>query len=231
MKTLVAVGDKKYEVPQQLTVDQFAAIQQFGYDNEKAQKLICATVLKTPLNAFNDVEEEDLATLLAICLIPLSALEKAEKTIPSLNMETLTFGQFVDLDVVSHRGLKQNLPELIAILHEVEVAEVLEQPIDLYWPAVQEWLDFRSKLYSSYSGFFGIEENDAREAGGEQESHDAARVWYTAMMILADEDFLKIHQVVERPVIEAMNFLAYIKDKRFRERQEQKQRQAQLKHR
>lgn len=231
MKTLVTVGDQKYYVPEKLTVDQFAAIQQFGYDNEKAQKLICATVLKTPLNAFNDVDAEDLATLLAICLIPLSALEQAEKTIPSLDMETLTFGQFVDLDVVSHRGLKQNLPELIAILHEVEVAEVLDQPIDLYWPAVLEWLDFRSKLYSNYSGFFGIEENDARATGDQEQSLDAARVWYTALMVLAGDDFLKVHQVAERPVIEAMNFLAYVKDKRWRESQEQKRRNAQLKHR
>lgn len=222
MKALVTVGSTKYTVPEKLTVDQFAAIQQFGHDNSKAQKLICATVLSAPLNTFNDVEEEELATLLAICLVPLGSLESAEKTIPSLDMGKLTFGQFVDLDVISHRGLKQNLPHLIAVLHEVEVEEVLDKPIDLYWPAVQEWLAFRSKLYTSYAGFFGIEENDPQEAGGEQESIDASRVWYTAMMVLADDDFLKIHQVVERPVIEAMNYLAYIKDKRYRERQEHK---------
>lgn len=231
MKALVTVGDKKYEVPEKLTVDQFAAIQQFGYDNSKAQKLICATVLGAPLNTFTSVDDEELTTLLAICLVPLGSLDSAEKTIHCLDMETLTFGQFVDLDVVSHRGLKHNLPQLIAILHEVEVDEILDQPIDLYWPSVQEWLTFRSKLYSSYAGFFGIEENDAQASGGEQESIDASRVWYTALMVLADEDFLKIHQVTERPVIEAMNFLAYVKDKRYREQQEQKRRNAQLKHR
>ena len=231
MKALVTVGSTKYHVPEKLTVDQFAAIQQFGYDNSKAQKLICATVLGAPLNTFNDVDEEELATLLAICLVPLGSLDSAEKTISSLDMGKLTFGQFVDLDVISHRGLKHNLPQLIAVLHEVEVDEVLNKPIDLYWPAVQEWLEFRSKLYSSYSGFFGIEENDAQKTGGEQESIDASRVWYTALMVLADDDFLKIHQVVERPVIEAMNFLAYVKDKRFREAQEQKRRNAQIKRR
>lgn len=222
MKALVTVGETKYQVPERLTVEQFAAIQQFGYDNSRTQKLICATVLQAPLNTFNDVDEEELATLLAICLVPLGSLEAAEKTIPSLDMDRLTFGQFVDLDVISHRGLKQNLAELIAVLHEQEVDEILDQPIDLYWPAVQEWLAFRSKLYQSYSSFFDIEENDAKVEGSETSSVDAARVWYTALIALADEDFLKVHQVAERPVIEAMNFLAYLKDKRFRERQEQK---------
>lgn len=235
MKTLITVGTTKYEVPETLTVEQFAAIQQFGHDNSKAQKLICATVLGAPINAFADVEEEDLGLLLAMCLVPLQALQEGT-TLHQVNykpfdLDTLTFGQFVDLDVISHRGLKTNLPELISVMYTMPIEEVLVTPINAFWPQVEAWLAYRSKLYSSYSAFFGIDENNAQTEGGTSESLDAARVWYTALMVLADEDFLKLHQVAERPVIEAMNFLAYIKDKRFRESQEQKRRNAQLKHR
>ena len=232
MKALIKVGDQQYEVPQFLTVDQFAAIQMFGYDNPRAIKLVCATVLKAPLNAFNDVEDEDLTTLLSMCLVPLIELQNEKETeLPSLDFSKLTFGQFCDLDVISHRGLKANLPELIGVLFELEVDQILDMPINLYWAKVEEWLTYRSDLYARYSSFFGLDENDAQTSGGEEGANDAARVWYQAMIALANEDFLKVHQVAERPVVEALNFLAYLKDKRFRERQEIKRQQAQHKRR
>jgi len=227
MKALITVGDQTWHVPEQLTVDQFSAVQMFGYDNPRAIKLVCATVLKAPLNSFNDVDEEDLTTLLSMCLVPLIALQDCKTTqLPSLDFEHLTFGQFCDLDVISHRGLKANLPELIAVLFELPVDQILDQPINLFWPVVEEWLTYRSDLYARYSSFFGLDENDAQRTGDEEGATDAARVWYGAMMALAGEDFLKLHQVAERPVIEALNFLAYLKDKRYRERQEIKRQQA-----
>ena len=224
MKALITVGDKKYSVPETLTVEQFSTIQLFGYDNPRAVKLVCATVLGAPLNAFNDIGEDDLTTLLSMCLVPLIALQEGEhkSDLPAIEFSTLTFGQFCDLDVISHRGLKKNLPELISVLYSIPMDEVLEKPINWFWAKVEEWLAYRSDLYSKYSSFFGLEENDAQTSGGTEESHDAARVWYQALIALAGEDFLKIHQVADRPVIEALNFLAYLKDKRYRERQEQK---------
>jgi hypothetical protein len=232
MKALITVGDKTWEVPEQLTVEQFSSVQMFGYDNPRAIKLLCATVLKAPLNAFNGVDDEDLNTLLSMCLVPLIALQEATADqLVGMDFAKLTFGQFCDLDVISHRGLKANLPELISVLFNEPVDEILERPINLYWPKVEEWLTYRSNLYSRYSSFFGLDENDAQTSGGEENATDAARVWYQAMIALAAEDFLKIHQVAERPVIEALNFLAYLKDKRFRERQEIKRQQAQHKRR
>ena len=224
MKTLINVGDKKYEIPETLTVEQFSTIQLFGYDNPRAIKLVCATVLKAPLNAFNDIDEDDLTVLLSMCLVPLISLQEGQftKDVPSLDLDNLTFGQFCDLDVISHRGLKKYLPDLITVLFNMPMDEVQEAPINWFWPKIEAWLAYRSELYSKYSAFFGLEENDAQTTGGSEESHDAARVWYQAVIALAGEDFLKIHQVADRPVIEAMNFLAYLKDKRYRERQEQK---------
>ena len=224
MVTKVTVGDKSFSIPETLTVEQFATIQLFGYENARAIKLICATVLKAPLNTFNDIEDEDLTLLLSMCLVPIISVQEGQHTkeLPSLDLDRLTFGQFCDLDVITHKGLKTNLAELISVLFELPMDEVLDTPINWYWSKVEAWLTYRSELYGRYSSFFGIEENDAQTQGDMESSTDAARVWYQAVIALANEDFLKVHQVAERPVIEALNFLAYLKDKRYRERQEQK---------
>ena len=36
-------------------------------------------------------------------------------------------------------------------------------------------------------------------------------------MVLCNDDFLKIDEVVEKPIIQALNYLAYIKDKKEEE--------------
>jgi hypothetical protein len=38
--------------------------------------------------------------------------------------------------------------------------------------------------------------------------------WYNALYVLADEKFLGIDQVTERPFKESLTMLAYLKDKR-----------------
>ena len=45
-------------------------------------------------------------------------------------------------------------------------------------------------------------------------------MWYNAIIALADEDFLKIHQVTERPYRECLNFLNWKKAKAQREKLE-----------
>ena len=224
MVTKVTVGDKSFSIPETLTVEQFTTVQLFGYENARAVKLICATVLKAPLNTFNDIDDEDLTLLLSMCLVPIISVQEGQytKDLPSLDLDKLTFGQFCDLDVITHKGLKTNLAELISVLFELPIDSIIDTPINWYWSKVEAWLTYRSELYGRYSAFFGIEENDAQTEGNVESSLDASRVWYTAMVALANEDFLKIHQVADRPVIEAMNFLAYLKDKRYRERQEAK---------
>jgi len=46
---------------------------------------------------------------------------------------------------------------------------------------------------------------------------DPAYNWYAFIMVLCNDDFLKIDEVVEKPIIQALNYLAYIKDKKEEE--------------
>jgi hypothetical protein len=230
MNTLVTVNDQKYTVPQQITVEQWEAIYNWGLDNPKSRKMVCAVILGAELNAFNNVADEDLETLFAICLTPLASfLDKPKETECAIDFEHLTFGQFIDLDVISHRGLYQHLSEAIAVIYDLEVELVQSKPVEDYWYGITRWLEVRSNIYSQYSSFFNLEENTESTQASEEEVHDVRRVWYMAVIALAAEDFMKVHQVVERPVFEAMNFLAYLKDQNFKREQQNRANRAKIK--
>ena len=232
MNTLVTVNDQKYQVPQQITVEQWEAIYNWGLENPKSRKMVCAVILGAELNAFNQVADDDLETLFAICLTPLAHfLDRPKETKTAIDFENLTFGQFIDLDVISHRGLYQHLSEAISVIYDLEVEEVHSKPVEDYWHGITTWLEVRSNIYGQYSSFFNLEENSEAESAGEQEVHDVRRVWYMAVIALAGEDFMKIHHVVERPVFEAMNFLAYLKDQNFKREQQNRANRAKLKSR
>jgi len=46
-----------------------------------------------------------------------------------------------------------------------------------------------------------------------EERVDPAYNWYQFLMVLCDEKFLDINKVVDEPIIQALNFLAFKKDK------------------
>lgn len=224
MKAIVRVDGKKYVVPQELTVSQFEQLYTWGVDDTRARKMVCAVVLNAPLNQFNNISDEELETLFAICLTPLTSLETAGQC--DFDFNQLTFGQFIDLDVMSHEGLFKVASQAIEIVHP-EVQS--EEPITKYWPMLRDWVHWRDSLYKEYSGFFNV--GESVEGAEEGESNDIRRTWYMAVVALAGEDFMKINQVVERPTREALNFLAYLKDQAFKRSQEQKRRLAATKHR
>ena len=136
-----------------------------------------------------------------------------------IRFEDLTIGQFIDLEVALSRGLETNLDWLISTLYNCDRKEVLNWNYETAFAALQTWYVHRKGLLESYSDLF--EQNEGEEEGYGPKI-DPAHNWYDFLMVLADEDFLKIHKVVERPAIEALNFIAWKKDQAKKQELEQK---------
>lgn len=226
MKAIVTLNDEKWTIPTEITVGQFEQVSQFGLEDQKARKLICAVILGAPLTTFKAVADEELEMVFALCLASMQGIEEGPKYEGPIDFSQISFGNFIDLDVLTHEGLNKNLVEAISIIYGIEPDQIENQPVKLYWQGIVEWLACRESVYTAYATFFGTNDVETSEAS-EASDVDPRRAWYYAVVALAGEDFMKIHQVVDRPLRECLNYLSYLKDEN-RKRAEQMRQQMRM---
>jgi len=124
----------------------------------------------------------------------------------------MTFSQFVDLDTFISKGIANNIIEIGAILYDAPRNTIKRAPIEDIWGAVLAVSKWREQCYKEYDEFFELEENrEGPQPPSEGAEANIQLMWWEAIMALANEDFLKIHQVVERPWREALNYLTWKK--------------------
>ena len=231
MKAFITLNETKWAVPTEITVGQFAQVASLGLEDLKARRLICAIILGAPLQTFSQVEEEELEGVFSLCMASMLSMHEPREYDGKIDFDKMTFGQFVDLDALSHQGLNDNLVEAISIIWEHDADEIWESAMARYWKGIELWLEKRKSIYKIYESFFDVVETSDASDASEAEPQDIRRAWYQAIVTLAGEDFMKIHEVVERPLVEALNFLAYLKDQAYKRQQEQRHRMMQMKHR
>lgn len=86
------------------------------------------------------------------------------------------------------------------------------------------FFEFRSELYESYSGLFGIDRDTDRQTSTEEDedeadprSYEEAQaekfskdwLWYDMISKLCDDDLLKIQEYYELPIKSVLNHLSY----------------------
>jgi hypothetical protein len=231
MKAIITLNNEKWPVPEEITVGQFSQVASLGLEDLKARRLICAIILDAPLQTFSQVEEEELEGVFNLTMASMLSLNEPRQYDGPIDFEQLTFGQFVDLDSLSHMGLNDNMVEVISIIWQHEPEQIWNTPMARYWRGLEMWIERRKQVYEKYATFFNPDNIEASETDEPAEAQDVRRAWYQAIVTLAGEDFLKVNQVVDRPLIEALNFLSYLKDQAIQKQQAQRHRLAQMKHR
>ena len=227
--TKVQVGDKRYVVPEKISVAQFQAIHGLDPDVAIHRDLITATILGCQLKEIQDMDPEGREMTFAMAALSMSSLEKPKLKECPFPFDQLTFGQFVDLDVLTFEDINKNLVEILSILYDMDADKIADQPLEPMLGGITQWMLKRSEIYKAYSVFFGVSEEQSAEADEAAEGADIRKVWYQAIMTLAGEDFMKIGQVVDRPVNEALNFLAYMKEQAQLRALEHKRQMAKIK--
>lgn len=136
-----------------------------------------------------------------------------------VDFANMTIGTFIDCETAVGRGLDQWMHLLIAALYEAKPNEVLKWKIQEVYPAAHHYLNWRLDLYKTYESLFDMKDSDSEDT---ENTSDPAYMWYDMLMMLADEKFLNINDATERPVYEALNYLAWRKDKAKQEELERK---------
>lgn len=212
------VNDQEYVIPEVLTVEQWCSIIRWDFTEPKHWVNIIATLTGAPRNLLLAGERETLE--MGVIFISTSINRRTE--VPLRDFNTITFGEWVDLDVYMSVGADKHLKDMMNILYPEckDASEAL-------W-VIDKYVEFRTHILRQYKELFGIEEYDFE--GDEPEDIDGmtvARNWYRIIVDLAKDDVLKLDEVTEQPLKKILNFMALQKDKALEEQRRLKQQQKQ----
>lgn len=216
MEVKFTVGSQEYTMPHYVSLELFERATAWDLNDDKNIVPFVATIFDCPLADVNKLDEEVFGFIAGISIerMTLEGREVQEEIEGHrlLNFNELTFGQWVDIDTFMAAGIAQNVVQLASIVYEADPEECAQWDVRLAGPALIELSKWRKRVYNDHDEFFEIGDGDAKE---DSESRDVniGYMWYEAIMVLADDNFLNIHQVVERPYKEALNYLTWKKSK------------------
>lgn len=216
MEVKFTVGSQEYRMPDWISLELFARATAWDLKEDKNVVPFVATIFDCPLADVKRLDEEVFGFIAGISIerMTLEGREVQEEIEGHrlLNFNELTFGQWVDIDTYMAAGITQNVVQLASIIYEADPEECAQWDIRLAGPALIELSKWRARVYKEHDEFFEIEGNRSAE-DSESSGANIGYMWYEAIMVLADDNFLNIHQVVERPYKEALNFLTWKKSK------------------
>ena len=215
----IKIGEERYALPSYVTIQKFQELTGFDLDNPAHDIYICSILLEVPIKTLKEADPLEIVWLKTALLQPLAGIENASITaqisgFSLLNFDKTTIGQFADLDVLLTEGLGQNMAQIVSILYNAPVETVLEWNVKDVYASLLQWNSYRENIYKAYKNLFDINEGGS----GDEDSgpNDAKHAWYTLLMTLCNDRFLDLEHVTGRPLIEALNYLAYMKQKNLR---------------
>lgn len=214
MEIKIKIKDNTFIVPDEVTARQWSVISILPRD---PRHLISNVLGCSPFD-IQQLDEEDILEMYEYCVLPLKGLYKdGGSKITDEQLEGLTFGQWIDLDVLAHREPNLYLCEILEMLG---LEGVEDRPLSEVIGSFKHYLTWRASVYKNYKNLFGLE--DASSEDTDPSEVDIERVWYDAIMLLADDNFSNIDLVTEKPYKAALNYMAWKKEKTMRELEEMK---------
>jgi hypothetical protein len=209
MEVSIKIKGNKYVLPEEVNARQWSMISILPND----QKHLISTVLGCSPLDLAVIEDYEVEEVYQYCTIALKGLQSQDE--PQVSFETLeeiTFGQWVDLDVLAHRDANLYMCEILELLG-FENAE--DMPLSKALPTFKEYLSWRTQVYRRYRNLFGLDE--ASVESPEDNPVDIERIWYDAIMLLSDNNFSNMDMVTEKPYKAALNFMAWKKEQTQKE--------------
>jgi len=211
MSIKININDKQFAIPDRLTVAEYSKAIQFDWSDSKYYPMIISQLTGAPLLLMSKANDEILH--LGMGFVVKSMNDRKECKM--LDLEGLTFGQWVDLDVYLTGGLDTNIEKIIEILTpDAKWAD------EAMW-AIDQYAAFRTYIYRQYSVLFGINQKETfDELEPENKDKQAnARAWYKIIVGLANGDILKLDEVTEQPLKKTLNFMSLQKEQQLEENQ------------
>jgi hypothetical protein len=198
-------------MPDKFTISQFKQLIAFDTRLEMNWNKVIQITFNIPLEIVAQIPDDTKE--LAISFIAAYIMQvRTDYVSNKMNLENLTFGQYIDLDVYYSDGLHQHLEKVINILFNIDEDDYINE----YWGGVLYYIKWRQNFIKNYQNLFSID--DEQEMPTKSEApNQVARSWYNTAMYLIEDDLLKLESLLNQPVVSVFNFMAYKKQKNLDE--------------
>jgi hypothetical protein len=207
----VNVNNTKWNIPDRITTKEWVALQKWDITQEAHWSHIINEIVQVPIEDLQDAEEESLQLFIGFLIGAIN--KRTLKHSPNFN--TLTFGQFVDLDCYMSLGIEKHIDEILKIL------EVDTPWSDEALAIIELFIQWRSTIYKQYKTLFGLDDKDFEEIDPDAvrnfDPKDVSRAWYQVIVELALEDVLKMDLITDEPLHKILTFLQIKKEKALKE--------------
>lgn len=200
------VNDVSYKIPERLTLEQWKEVAKWNFEEPTDWPRIIAAVTGADWRTLSLGKDEAVA--LAVAFIIQLMNHRREYQINDLNK--ITFGQFVDLDVWLTMGIDKHIDDVVNML-----SDGTEWADEAMW-LVDKYAEFRLYTYRQYKTLFGL--NDKFEAIDGDPDFDPLKIakgWYKIIVSLANDNLLDIDRVTDEPLKKVLNFMALQKEKQI----------------
>ena len=204
----ININDKSYAIPQRLTIDHYNSLLSYDWEDPKYYPMIVSQLVDAPLPLLAKADPKTLALGIVFAVKAMNERKEAEM----LNLDEITFGQFIDLDVYLTLGIEKHFKDIAKILCPSSNFS------DVVMWAIEKYVAFRTYTYRQYKILFGLTDNDIYDAEPDEiKKTQIAKSWYNIIVNIAKENILYIDQVTEQPLKKALNFMALQKEKAVEE--------------
>ena len=208
MKYTLHIDDNIYEVPHKLTIKHFKELASWDIQLQENWRKVMSILMGVPYHEVLLIPDKTIELAIAFLI------DKIYPDVPpknDININNVKVGLFVDMEILISKGVQVSIYDIIKLLYNIEPTD--DMMLEDYWGGVKYYLNWRLNIFNSYRKLFGLDDEFSKNDIELEEKIDPSYNWYQFIMVLADENFLDIDKVVEKPIIEALNFLAYKKDK------------------
>jgi len=202
------IDDKIYKVPNKLSIKHFKELANWDIQLEENWRKIMSILMEVPYEEVQLIPDKTIELAIAFLL------DKIYPEVPpknDINIKDVKVGLFIDMEVLISKGVQNSIYGIIKKLYNIEPTD--EMMLEDYWGGIKYYLNWRLSIFNSYRKLFGLDDEFSKNDIELEEKVDPSYNWYQFIMVLADENFLNINKVVDEPIIQALNFLAYKKDK------------------
>jgi len=216
MKYTLYIDDKIYEVPDRLTLNQFKELANWDITLQQNWRKVMSIVMRVPYHETLIIPDETIELAIVFLIDRIYPEDAPLNKEGFIDISNVKVGTFVDMEVFISKGVQANIIDIVKTLYN-KTPDGEELLYD-YYGGIKYYLNWRINIFNSYRKLFGLDDEFSKNDEELQEKIDPAYNWYAFIISLADEDFMKLDLVVEKPVIQALNFLAYKKDKNEEEK-------------
>ena len=210
------LNNRTFKLPARYTIEQWKQVVRMDLEEPSNWPKIIGVALNRHWYEFAKVEEDGLILGSSLVVHDMGK-RRASKHI---DFTQISFGQFIDLDVMLIRGMEKHIDDILDIISKEPIKYIDEA----LW-MIDQYCNFRISTYRAYAGLFGLNQQGEQE-DVEPEDHDPNKIakgWYKVIVDLADDDLQKLDAVTDTPLKKALNFMSLRKERLLEENAKQLQ--------